>query len=292
MEYPNKLYKYVATERIDILKNQLIRFTQASALNDPFELQPMFDALFSENALEDAMNFPFAYIEEALRRQYLKFSSKQKSQISIDQLIANVRDNPQVLEKIREEIKPSLRTMVSNFSPKAKEMFIETFQTIGILSLSETINHPLLWAHYSSAHKGFAIEFDTKHKFFHRRRSDTDQLFHLRKVRYANRSSVGRSLSDLDDEDLLATKETSWAYEAEWRMIVPLNEADSVLSIEDEKIYLYTIPLSAISGIIIGARANSLFYEEIKTHLQSMDYQHITLKKAILDPTNQSIQVD
>ena len=292
MEYPKKLYKYLAPERIDILKNQLIRFTQPSALNDPFELQPMFEELFSENDLKEAMDPPFEYIEEALRKQYLESSSKLQAHISIDQVIATVRKNPQALEKIMEEIKPTFREMMSSFSPKAKEMLTEQLQTVGILSLSEKIDHPLLWAHYTSAHKGFAIEFDTQHKFFHRRRSDHDELFHLRKVKYANRSSAGRSLSDLDGDDLLVTKETSWAYENEWRMLVPLKDADSILNIDGDEIHLYSIPFSTISGVILGARATSSFYEEIKTHLQSLNNLHITIKRTILNPTNQSIQIE
>ena len=35
-------YKYVSAERIDILQNRLIRFTQPNAMNDPFEARPYF----------------------------------------------------------------------------------------------------------------------------------------------------------------------------------------------------------------------------------------------------------
>src|SRR5260370_37668198 len=33
-------YKYLHPDRLDVLKNGLIRFTQAAALNDPFESTP------------------------------------------------------------------------------------------------------------------------------------------------------------------------------------------------------------------------------------------------------------
>jgi hypothetical protein len=33
------LYKYVTAERIDVLQNELIRFTQPSALNDPWDVR-------------------------------------------------------------------------------------------------------------------------------------------------------------------------------------------------------------------------------------------------------------
>ena len=34
------LYKYVSPERIEVLLNKRLRFTQACALNDPFEFSP------------------------------------------------------------------------------------------------------------------------------------------------------------------------------------------------------------------------------------------------------------
>jgi len=36
------IYKYVVPDRIDILENGNIRFTQVDALNDPFESYPCF----------------------------------------------------------------------------------------------------------------------------------------------------------------------------------------------------------------------------------------------------------
>lgn len=39
---PDTLYKYVVPERIDVLVNKRIRFTQACFLNDPFEFKPGF----------------------------------------------------------------------------------------------------------------------------------------------------------------------------------------------------------------------------------------------------------
>ena len=54
-------YKYVSAERIDILQNRLIRFTQPPALNDPFEAKPHFYKLGSKE--EFAKNYA-----EAIRK--------------------------------------------------------------------------------------------------------------------------------------------------------------------------------------------------------------------------------
>jgi hypothetical protein len=292
MEYPKRLYKYLIPDRIDILNNNLIRFTQPSALNDPFELKPIFGDLLSEHQLKEAIEPPFEYIEDALRRDYENLTNDQKAQISVEQIITIVRENPQIIKTIMRDIEPVFRKLISNFTPKAKEMLTEALNAkVGILSLSETISNSLLWAHYADSHKGFAIEFNAEHSFFNRRRSDKDELFHLRKVKYKDRSSLGRTLMDLDGDDLLVTKETCWAYEAEWRILAPLESADSVLKIENDEIYLFTIPSSAITGIIVGSRATEFLYEEIKTHLQLLDNHQIDLKKAVVDTENQKIKI-
>ena len=42
------LFKYMRPERIDVVENLEIRFTQPDALNDPFELRPQFESLVAE----------------------------------------------------------------------------------------------------------------------------------------------------------------------------------------------------------------------------------------------------
>ena len=46
------LFKYVVADRIDIIKNGLIRFSQPSALNDPWEMSPHIEQLMSEGDME------------------------------------------------------------------------------------------------------------------------------------------------------------------------------------------------------------------------------------------------
>lgn len=292
MSYPSKLYKYVIPERIDILKNQLIRFTQPSALNDPFELQPVFGEVFSENELEDMFKPNLNYFEEALNKQFSQFPQKTRKKI-IKRLVLQVKKNPQILQEEINKIAPFIKNELTNFTPKAKRIFSDVLQTVGILSLSEKLDHPLLWAHYAASHRGFTIEFKTDHEFFNRRRSDKDELFHLRKVKYVDNSSkTDITLSEMHGDDILATKDKSWEYEAEWRIIVPLANANKTLEGSD-KIYLYSLPLTSISSIIIGARASSLLYEELRTILiSSPDYEHIFLKEVKLNATNQGIKID
>lgn len=52
------LYKYVTAERIDVLQNGLIRFSQPSALNDPWDMRPHVERVFTDNDLEEHVTAP------------------------------------------------------------------------------------------------------------------------------------------------------------------------------------------------------------------------------------------
>lgn len=292
MSYPSRLYKYVIPDRVDILKNPLIRFTQPSALNDPFELQPIFSKFFSENELNEIFKPNFDFFEEALNRQLSKLPEKTRRKI-VEQLVLQVKKNPKILQEQIDKITPTIKTALYDFTPEAKKKFSDVLQTFGILSFSEKFDHTLLWAHYADSHRGFAIEFKTDHEFFNRRRFENDELFHLRKVKYVNHqlAKTDIALSDMHGDDILATKEIAWEYEAEWRMIIPLASANKTLEGSD-KIYLYTFPLSSVTSVIVGARASPLLYEGLRTILLSADYEHISLKMAKLNTANQTIHID
>lgn len=53
-----KLYKYLNAERLDILQNEVIRFTQPNAFNDPFEIASTVNGIFGPqtNPIEGALD--------------------------------------------------------------------------------------------------------------------------------------------------------------------------------------------------------------------------------------------
>ena len=52
------LYKYVTAERIDVLQNELIRFSQPSALNDPWDLSPHVERVFTDDDIDEHVLAP------------------------------------------------------------------------------------------------------------------------------------------------------------------------------------------------------------------------------------------
>ena len=62
------LYKYLAPERVDILSTGLIMLTKPRAFNDPFEMNPHFDAMQDGEAKKEAPNhWPFLFKTEAMK---------------------------------------------------------------------------------------------------------------------------------------------------------------------------------------------------------------------------------
>ena len=51
---PSALFKYLPPPRINVLEDMLIRFTQASSLNDTLELRPPIKGVASDERLDGA----------------------------------------------------------------------------------------------------------------------------------------------------------------------------------------------------------------------------------------------
>ena len=69
-----ELYKYVVPARIDVLQHQLIRFTQPSEFNDPWEALPKFDAFFQQELVD---TFKDEVIDEHRRGRYEELLEKE-----------------------------------------------------------------------------------------------------------------------------------------------------------------------------------------------------------------------
>ena len=78
------LFKYIRPERIDVVENLEIRFTQPDALNDPFELRPHFESIVAEADI--LANFPQTPVDlrPMVAQAYLILSEDQRSMLSLD----------------------------------------------------------------------------------------------------------------------------------------------------------------------------------------------------------------
>lgn len=296
---PLRLFKYSNPDRVDILQTLSVRFTQPSALNDPFELRPVFDQVFSDDWLEkelDPSSDSFKIeLNSALRRRFDELSNEERQNISFSQFMEFFNTSPEgtaIVKNMASQLLPVFKAALKEFAPKARAMLTETLQSrIGIFSLSSDPTNPLLWAHYADNGRGLAYEFDTSNSFFHQRRSEADELFHLREVRYLN-INTARSLIELESADVFATKAESWSYEGEWRMLAPLDQATTKVVRNEDEIFLFKMPASAIVRVIIGPKADARLITQIREIIQSnKSLSHIKLAKLQLNYDTKQMHV-
>ncbi|MEX1200000.1 MAG: DUF2971 domain-containing protein [Methylophaga sp.] len=248
-----EVYKYLDDRRTKILSDGLIRFTQPKFFNDPFEVKPVIKELGKDPHTVSALNENY---EQSLREAYQILPLEAQRLISLADLLKN--------KLLREKLVPSVLSRMD----QQTTYLVDTLQThlvanLGILSLSEVPDNLLMWAHYANEHKGFVVGFFSENEFFVQKRSEVDQLRHLRKVRYSETRPV-LTFSQINDIDDLMVKSADWAYEKEWRVIQALVDADRVAG----DVHLFKIPFSAFNSVRIGARASQEMKKEIYSLLE------------------------
>lgn len=276
------LYKYLLSERVDVLIKRLIRFTQFGAMNDPFEMTTNIDKISEQtNIYELTRKDIKSLIEEEFDKHPVVHSLITKENF-IDLALS-----------LKDYLKPFVIQNMNSVIELLPDILKNKFDLeMGTLSLSEKNDDQLMWSHYAENHKGYLIGFDGDHEYFNQKIGQSDELRHLRKIVYkADRPKI--NLMEPEGVEIFTVKHLQWEYEAEWRMIRPF--CDSSLRIDNDKypIYLFEFPPSAVISVILGCRMNYLDKEKIKTVLFSkMDYSHVKLFQAVLDKELFSIKIE
>ncbi len=157
-------------------------------------------------------------------------------------------------------------------------------QNAVVLSLTEKKNNLLMWAHYAQQHKGMVIGFNSDHEFFNKKLNPSDDFRHLRKVSYEQERPTVRFGEDDDFSRILLTKSIEWAYEDEWRMILPMQMAEEVFIHQGEKVHLFPFPPDAVVEIILGARIPDNTRKRVREFmLGNSKYKHAVLQESRLD---------
>ena len=286
-----KLYKYVSPERVDILERQLIRFSQPAAFNDPFEMKPHIEAIASPEYIDaKSDNEHEQHIQKAYNSKPLSFRRK----VSFDKCKKDF-DKDALREKLKQE------SVGGALDQVRESLSIAINSAVGILSLTETPDNLLMWAHYAKSHTGMVLEFETDHKFFNQEFPkdktkacsptgfDEDlrrDYGHLTKVKYSQeRPKI--TISDVKSFELFLIKGCEWKYEYEWRMLMPLSFANETIQGDGISLptHLFHAPSSAITKVILGERATDELETKIKNILGAGDStKHIALERMELDP--------
>ena len=180
---PRFLYKYFPPERLHVLTECLIRFSQRQVFEDHFELRPEVADFGSDDEIR-----MFMAIDPVLRRHPIPLR---------EAVIRYVFDTPGREALLREQTQKWLS-------------FPDEFL---VLSLSEDAACDRMWEQYAANDRGFVIAFDTTHPRF--------QLLcspgRLGKVEYSD-EPISSFLSAYGPNALFR-KRTRYQFEAEWRSI-------------------------------------------------------------------------
>lgn len=279
---PQSLYKYYAPDRVDVLLTRTAKFTPLGEFNDPFEGQPNVQGLSTQQ--EAAALFEKHLMPELLSG-YENLPPSAKSSISKQQFM-------ELMIPVMRSNFPALQEMLGKAAgPAFESLTLQLNKAMGAFCLSEVCDSPLMWAHYCASHAGFVIEFNARHAYFHAAKTESDELRHIRRVLYRDARPTG-PLSGFDGTEMFLVKSTHWSYEREWRMFLPLAQADKVIDSQQGKAYLFQIPPTAITSIILGARASSELRGAVKQAVQtSPDLRHVEVRSCYPDPAEFVLRV-
>lgn len=265
------VYKYLSPDRIDVLQNCMVRYTQPESFNDPFEVKPNICRLSEEQESYSAFD---ELISKALRENYEKLPQDFRALVSFD------RFYQMAMEEAGPNAKEQFYKLVESCIPIVRQMITDGFnKAIGIFSLTEKPDNLLMWSHYAASHEGFVIGFDSNHPYFNEKKGPDDEFGYLRQVKYCETRPT-LVMIEMSGTDILLVKSTQWDYEQEWRIIRPLQEANKIIQADSCPIHLFQFPMTAVKEVILGCRMSEKRKQEIKAILTSESFQHVRVRQA------------
>ena len=277
-----KLYKYFRAYLWEkIIRDQKIRFSQPSVLNDPFEMQAIYESLAEDldvvTRLKDEYDLD-TVTNEALAENFAQILGDLGRQIPNDWLLT--------LAAMSRPMAPLLVNPILDFTTAfvGREITKSLDNGVGVFSLSEKCDDLLMWAHYADSHHGVVIGFENTHPFFDQRNHDDDPFRLLKPVEYSQSRPRVKGLNLDDLVAALTLKSEEWAYEKEWRFLQALSLANEIDENGADTIFLFDYPADSVSEIIIGCRTDNLIRQEIIEYVFSEElYSHVNIFGAVPD---------
>lgn len=261
------LYKYLPPERLDVLSGLRIRFTQVSALNDPFE------------------SLPAATIEKP--EWYRPYFARRIDEEIRRRGISNRSERRAYERRGWKDFGHFLRCYTDG------EWLAELSQSVqrmgdaidGCLSLSATCTNILMWSHYTKNHTGYVLGFNAGHEFF----GDS-----VTAVRYSSQRPKINPFEARHSADIFYTKSADWSYEQEYRKFLPFGDShklpngnyfvpyDESAGVEapSSRVVLVPLPKDAIRCVVLGWKSVDELREGIAGALASHGLSDVPIFQA------------
>ena len=182
---PPILYKYLRPDRLDVLQNCCIRFSQRTVFEDDHELQPDYRE--------------FGTLGE-IWRFVLRTGTGLDPRVPPNVLVQLIAESPKAQAL-------ATQTALRN---------IKSINEIGIFCLTEAPDSERMWDEYAGERRGFVIAFDTTHAAF----SQLTMPGKIGKVIYSDQV-LETFLGTMETEGAatLFRKRMKYEFEREWRSI-------------------------------------------------------------------------
>ncbi len=239
------LYKYLPSERIDVLENLKIRFSPLKSLNDPYEALPSIDVMPQVNISLDDF---YKKIDEAWK----DFPEEDRT------------------ERKKHELREAAKQGFSQFNnhTSSKNLADTLGDSFGMLSLSRSNSSLLMWAHYASEYTGYVIGFDETKVFLNQVDRCGNSVKPSKVIYSENRNLI--EYKEQNWQELLCQKPIEWAYEQEERIFMSGMDLSDSIGLDDfgMKIILSNINPSSILKIFIGCKATRETQDKIQNSVR------------------------
>jgi len=244
------------------------------SFNDPFELIPAI-----ENITSEQVNQAVLKNDHYLRHIYKIGIASGRIEKSYDQF-KQENQNP---ERSKIVSKNMAQNTTKNMRATAKKSR-EDVDRVALMACfcGETIdNHHeiLMWAHYAEGYKGLRIAFDSNML-----NSPSTPLIEMKyskdRLRLNPIDYWKNGIQSLNKfyGEMLTAKSSAWAYENEYRWLVPVS-----LCKKDGRYYYVPIDSKAIIGIDCGVQCSEERISYIKKLVQSNLGESTFIRKTVID---------
>jgi hypothetical protein len=244
---PPALYKYFPPERLHVLTDCLVRFSQRQAFDDEFDLRPEVARFGTAEEMR-----VFMTQDPVLQRHPLELREK---------VIASIVGDPR---KVEEMLRNTQRWMT------VPEEF-------GVFCLCENFRSGAMWRRYAAGGKGFVVAFDTRTPYFSTLRSPGL----IGQVEYSDLPY--ESMLSAYGASSFFRKRRKFEFEAEWRSIRALKRfAQTRTDSNGQPVYLSPFNPKCVSEILILPGCSVEW--ELRT-LAALDarYRHVPVNFCVPD---------
>jgi hypothetical protein len=238
---PDILYKYRLPERLQILTDCCVRFSQRAVFDDKHELQPPVAAFGTEEEI----------------RKFIELGpEKDKPQWLKDAIVRNITTKDGEEKRIAE---------FSQAQTKSRDQF-------AVFCLTEYPDNEQMWNEYAAERRGFAVGFGTNHPCF----SALREPGRLGKVEYSD-VPIGTFLGSYG-ADAFFRKMGSYRYEAEWRSVRALWRLERRgEDMEGQPIYVAPFDPLCVREIVI--RPECWVTQELRAIVErDARYRHVAIR--------------